>query len=340
MSTDFWVSMPIIRNIVLGTEASTAQIESICWAGGITPQELEDAGYRLSLEQNCAIMEAALTISGKRNMGLEIGKKTTSVVLGITGHLMQTSKDVLTALESLQQFTAAFTRLYNFYIEVKDQDLYYYCEPLQVWNDISPETARHSVDMAYAGTLHVLYLLTGKLFSLKKVMYRYSRVSDTSLHEQLFKCRPTFNETCNCMVFSMADMKTTVIGYNKELNEVFKALLEKEMDKERSVADFSAEVRQSILKHFNYTFPQLEEIAAHLRLTPRTLQRKLKIENTSFRVLSDNIKHELACSLLRSEKLTIAQISYKLGYTEPSTFQRAFREWTGTSPNAYRKALI
>jgi AraC-like DNA-binding protein len=331
--------MPIIRNIVLGTDCTPQQIENICKAGGITLAELEDASYRLPLEQNCAIMEAALTVSGRKNLGLEIGKKTTSVVLGITGHLMQTSKDVFTALESLQQFTAAFTRLYNFYIEVKEQDLYYYCEPLPLWNEISPETARQSVDMAYAGTLHILFLLTGKRLPLKKLMYRYTRVHDTSLHEELFKCRPAFNESCNCMVFSMSDMQTPVIGYNKELNEVFKKLLEEELAREKKGIDFSGEVRQSILKHADHSFPKLEEIAGYLHITGRTLQRKLQAENTNFRMVSDQIKHELACNLLRHGNLTISQISDKLGYTDPSTFQRAFRDWTGASPSAWRKTI-
>jgi hypothetical protein len=97
-------------------------------------------------------MEAALTISGNKNLGLHIGKKTTAVVLGITGHLMESSKDVLTALQNLQQFTSVFTQLYHFNLIVKNEDLYYYCEPLEVWNDMSPETARQSVDMAYAGS--------------------------------------------------------------------------------------------------------------------------------------------------------------------------------------------
>jgi hypothetical protein len=145
MSPVLWVSMPIIRNIVIGTGCSKKEIDIICKTGGITAEQLEDAGHVLSLEQNCAIMEAALTISGNKNLGLHIGKKTTAVVLGITGHLMESSKDVLTALQNLQQFTSVFTRLYHFNLSVKNEDLYYYCEPLEVWNDMSPETARQSV---------------------------------------------------------------------------------------------------------------------------------------------------------------------------------------------------
>lgn len=336
MFSVLWVSMPIIRNIVIGTGCNEKEIDTICKTGGITAEQLEDAGHLLTLEQNCAIMEAALAISGNKTLGLHIGKKTTAVVLGITGHLMESSKDVLTALQNLQQFTSVFTRLCHFYVEIKGEDMYYYCEPLEVWNDRSSETARQSVDIAYAGALHILYLLTGKAFQPKKVMYRYPRIGDTSEHERIFKCRPAFNKPCNCIVFSITDAQTPVIGYNKELNAIFRNLLEAEMAKQSNGVTFTSEVRQMILKHFQFAFPQLEEIATHMHITPRTLQRKLQEENTSFRLLSDLIKQELAHSLLNNKKLSIAQIAYKLGYAEPSTFQRAFRQWTGKSPNAFR----
>ncbi len=337
MTLTLWVSMPIIQNIVVGTGCSKLEIDMICQSGGITTEQLEDANHKLSLEQNCAIMETALTISGNKTLGLHVGEKTTAVVLGITGHLMQSSKDVLTALKNLQQFTTVFTRLYNFYMEIKQDDVYYYCEPLEVWNNMSPETARQSVDIAYAGATHILYLLTSKPFYPKKVMYRYAGVADTSEYERVFKCRPLFNQPCNCIVFSLADLRTPVIGYNKELNHIFKNLLDTEIKKQSNGVTFTSEVKQMILKHFQFNFPRLEEIAEHMHITPRTLQRKLKEENTSFRLLSDSIKQELACNLLTNKKLSVAEIAYKLGYTESSTFHRAFRQWMGKSPNAFRR---
>ena len=336
MENALWVSMPIIQNIVMGTGCNCAEIDLICQSGDITREQLEDYDLKLSLQQNCAIMEAALAISADQTLGLHVGEKTSPVVLGITGHLMQSSKDVLTALENLQQFTTVFTRLYNFYMEIKKDEVYYFCEPLEVWNNISPETARQSVDIAYAGALHILYLLTGRLFYPKKVNYRYTRLADTSEHERIFKCVPLFNQPCNSIVFSLADLKTPVIGHNRELNTLFKNLLETEIKKENNGVTFGSEVKQMILLNYQFDFPQLEEIAEKMHMAPRTLQRKLKEENSSFRQLLDSIKQELACNMLVNKRLSIAEIAYKLGYAEPSTFQRAFQQWMGRSPKSFR----
>ena len=336
-SQKLWVAMPIIRNIVMYTAKNQNELSAICRMGAITADDLENSELKLSLDQNCAVMDAAFTVSDDPYMGLHIGEHTTPVVLGITGHLMESSKDVFTALQNLQQFNRAFTQLFNFWMEVINEEVFYYCEPIEVWNDISPDTARQSVDIAFAGALHIIKLLTGQTLHSKKIMYRYARVTDTTEHERIFKCRPLFNQEANCIVLNLAELKIPVIGYNKELNGIFINLLQEELKKQQNGESFTSQVRQIILKNFQFSFPPLEEVAARMYMTPRTLQRKLQEENSNFRALSDAIKQEFACHLLSTEELSISDIAYKLGYADASTFQRAFRQWTGKTPGAYRK---
>jgi AraC-like DNA-binding protein len=95
--------------------------------------------------------------------------------------------------------------------------------------------------------------------------------------------------------------------------------LETEIKKENNGVTFGSEVKQMILLNYQFDFPQLEEIAEKMHMTPRTLQRKLKEENSSFRQLLDSIKQELACNMLVNKRLSIAEIAYKLGYAEPLT---------------------
>ena len=61
------------------------------------------------------------------------------------------------------------------------------------------------------------------------------------------------------------------------------------------------------------------------RISPRTLQRRLRDEGTSFADLLDDLRQEMALRLLRDRKLAIYEVAFLLGYAEPSTFHRAFR---------------
>lgn len=115
--TPLWVSMPIIRNIVIMASANRPQaIEKICKEGNIKISDLDRADLKLSLEQNCSIMDAALTVSADEYLGLHIGEKTAPSVLGATGHLIESSRDVLSALHNVQAFTGSFTQRYSFQI--------------------------------------------------------------------------------------------------------------------------------------------------------------------------------------------------------------------------------
>ena len=71
-------------------------------------------------------------------------------------------------------------------------------------------------------------------------------------------------------------------------------------------------------------------------MSGRTLQRKLDAEGVVFADLVEIFRRELALSLLRDEKVALADISYRLGYSEPRAFIRAFKAWEGRTPAELR----
>ncbi len=70
----------------------------------------------------------------------------------------------------------------------------------------------------------------------------------------------------------------------------------------------------------------------------RTLQRKLSEENTSYKELLDETRRELANQYLRQATLSVSEVTYLLGFSEPSNFSRAFKRWTGRTPSEFRAA--
>lgn len=80
-----------------------------------------------------------------------------------------------------------------------------------------------------------------------------------------------------------------------------------------------------------------EDIAVELGLSKRTLQRRLSAEKLSFKDLLDLYRQEQAMLMLQNGDLDMANIAYALGYNEQSSFNRAFRRWTGLSPSAWQK---
>ena len=83
-----------------------------------------------------------------------------------------------------------------------------------------------------------------------------------------------------------------------------------------------------------------DHVAGRLTMTPRTLQRRLARENTSFRQIRDAFLRRRAEGLLCDSDATLQQVSVELGYADPPSFSRAFRRWTGMAPGAWRERSI
>ena len=80
----------------------------------------------------------------------------------------------------------------------------------------------------------------------------------------------------------------------------------------------------------------IDRVARELGVSRQTLYRRLKAEGVTFEQLLDELRHRLALKLLRDEQMAVKQASWRLGFSDPAAFSRAFKRWTGSSPSAAR----
>jgi AraC-like DNA-binding protein len=81
-----------------------------------------------------------------------------------------------------------------------------------------------------------------------------------------------------------------------------------------------------------------EKVAETLHMSVRSLQRKLKEVGTTFRTLLDTVRKDLASTYVHDPDIELAEVAFLLGFSDQSTFSRAFRRWTGHSPSEVRKS--
>lgn len=83
--------------------------------------------------------------------------------------------------------------------------------------------------------------------------------------------------------------------------------------------------------------PSLDRVATALRVSPRTLQRRLAEEGTSLQSEIEDIRKRMGTALLRDRSHSVEDIAFLLGYSEPSAFYRSFKRWTGATPGQFRR---
>jgi len=106
--------------------------------------------------------------------------------------------------------------------------------------------------------------------------------------------------------------------------------------------DIGARIHRQLRGHFreHHQFPAMEEIAQRHHMCPQTLRRRLEDSGTSFRAIKEEIRRELAMSLLRDESIPINEISRRCGFAEPNGLSRAMKSWVGRSPVEQRRILL
>jgi AraC-like DNA-binding protein len=106
----------------------------------------------------------------------------------------------------------------------------------------------------------------------------------------------------------------------------------------KPASGFSSKVKLTMLSLADPALPDIKQVAETLYMTPRTLQRKLEEEQSTFRQLKEELKKEIADALLRHESYSVSSVAYVLGYSDAASFNHSYKRWHGSSPKRVKSA--
>lgn len=108
----------------------------------------------------------------------------------------------------------------------------------------------------------------------------------------------------------------------------------------RDTGSSSERIRRLLLRRLDAPPPPLEALAPALGVAPQTLRRRLRDEGQGYQQLKDEVRRDAAIALLARPELALADVGARLGFSDPSTFHRAFKKWTGVAPGEYRQTRL
>ena len=200
----------------------------------------------------------------------------------------------------------------------------------------------HQVDAADAyglSTWHRFFgWLIGRPITLQRVDFLGEPPRNLAKYEALFSCPLYFNQPSNLLYFDSEYLNLPLVHTEQSLHEFLRTapyqLLT--MTPESHENSLVTQVRAMIGHDFSQGFPSFEAISSALHMSAPTLRRRLRREGTTFQQLKDNCRCTAAQDLLSRADLSINAVALRLGFTDPSTFHRSFKKWTGQTPGDYR----
>ncbi|MFK8048911.1 MAG: AraC family transcriptional regulator ligand-binding domain-containing protein [Halioglobus sp.] len=205
-------------------------------------------------------------------------------------------------------------------------------------------TSQSSKDsaVAYANVLLMMYRfyswLIGKELPLREVWLRASAPVSSLNYEQLFNCPIVFDREQSGLVISTSLLEHP-LAQNEETLEAYLRQTPYRLVKPgrpHGTKPLTRRVEQLLVNYSVQKTPSADFVAEKLNMSARTLHRKLTAEDTSFQILKDQYRKELAIHYIARPELTIDAIAALMGFQENSAFYRSFKKWTGMSPGSYR----
>lgn len=181
--------------------------------------------------------------------------------------------------------------------------------------------------------------LTGHNRSIQAVSLRYPAPDYKKLYEQLLPFPVQFNAEKNTIHFDHNVLAEPLPAANSDML----TLCQKDCDEKLIALDENSAYHQKVYQELfnahskdNNNLLSLYDVANRLYISPRTLRRKLLNEESSFKIISNEVRRDLALHYLTNTGLSAKEISYILGYSSVNNFHRAFKQWTGKPISSFQ----
>ena len=198
---------------------------------------------------------------------------------------------------------------------------------------------RLSNEATLASAISIARQVSPAPVSPEAVLIRHAAPKAIAAHEHWFGCPVRFDADLDAILFSAETLaRPNILG-----DEGISSYLISRLDEELSeVPDEEAPLvlraKDAIAQALSEGLPKMADIAHSLGLSARSFHRRLSDHGVSFQTLTEETRRELAEGLLREDHHSLAEIAFLTGFSEQSSFTRAFKRWVGATPASYRKS--
>lgn len=180
--------------------------------------------------------------------------------------------------------------------------------------------------------------LIDRRLPLERVHFAYDRPAHADEYDALFFAPSIQFNTSRTEISFAANYLDLPIKQTEETLEEFLKLAPAELlVKFKNTNSLTNRIRDVLKSHIGEEMPTLNEVASVLYLSPQTLRRRLAVEGKSYQGVKDALRRDAAIHLLLHPELSLEDVAQQVGFSETSTFHRAFKKWTGVTPGLYRQ---
>jgi AraC-like DNA-binding protein len=328
------VSVRVLQPFFAAAEALGVDTEPGLRAMQLSRASLEDPELRVSHAAVQQLLDAALRISGERDLGLLAAELALPVHLDVVEYVARAQPTAGKALASAVRY---HTLLHDgLAMHTRSED------GATIW---SVDFGTLQIDpAAYEFTLAVYVIASRRItgqpaLAPREVRFRHAQPKDLSRHRRIFGCALRFCAHEYAIVLPEEQVSLPLSGADAGLAALLDRHADEVLQKLGRAPGLLDRVRELLSRDLASGAHSADATAKRLGMSARTLHRRLSQAGTSYRALVDEVRRELSLRYLGDPTLAVREVGHLLGFTTGPSFHRAFRRWTGETPSDYRETL-
>ena len=305
--------------------------EPLFLEAGINAEDSCHANARIPTTQVMKLWQLAVAATGDPAFGLVVARHCQPAVLHGLGFAWLASDTLRDALGRLVKYSHLINALPDFRLEDTQDTV----DLVVTVPDFGPSFSHAATDAGLAIFLRMCQITAADDIMPVHVSMQRPEPADKAPYKAMFGPAIEYSADAHRLSFDATLANTPLSTAHPELARL----------NDQTVIDYLAryehnnlamQVRAKIIEGLPDGRPCQGDIAETLNTSLRSLQRRLRDEDTSFKDLLNETQQELALQYIRDSSRSIGEITYLLGFSEPSNFTRAFKRWTGKSPGEFR----
>lgn len=185
----------------------------------------------------------------------------------------------------------------------------------------------------------IICWLVGRRIPIFQAGFAYAKPTYSVEYQLMYSAELQFDQPYTSLTFDSRYLQLPVVQNEQTLRGFIQQAPTNIVLKYKNYSSYSATIRKSMREMTVDLWPDFDTFASQLNMTRSTLRRRLSEEGQPFQAIKDQLRRDIAMTLLRQPEKSVTDISSELGFAEPSAFHRAFKKWTNQTPNEYRQGL-
>ncbi|WP_252273033.1 AraC family transcriptional regulator [Pseudomonas subflava] len=306
----------------------------VCLQGtGLDWRLLADPGAEVDAEQELRLVRNLVQACGQRpGLGLPLGRRYRLNSYGIWGFALLASPSFRDAANLGLRYLDLTYAFHGMRLEERDEEVHLLLED----QDVPTDLRGFLLERDLSGMLQVLRELFHRDLPILRVELDLQQPADPRPFVEEIGVLPLFERPHNRFVFPRHLLDLPLAGAHPQAAQLCEEQCQRLLAKRSQHDGLAGRIRALLLERPG-RLPDMEQVAASLHMSSRTLRRRLDEEGSHFRQLLDEVRQALAGELLATGGLSLEEIAERLGYGEVSNFIHAFKRWKGVAPRQFQR---